>query len=115
MHDPSEIIIMSKVNYIYLFITILMNGVGIDCPCLLNGIHKHSINKPDFLPIHAPGNGLRKLFGVFRDESKGFTPSMCWLNTFSAMSSVSVKIENFRHILMSSLTDNQFFGLSITL
>ena len=69
--------------------------------------------------MHTPGNGLRKLFGVFRDESKWFKPSMCWLNTFSAMSSLSlqdnicgppppvylytVKIENFRHTLMSSL------------
>ncbi len=41
--------------------------------------------------MHTPGNGLRKLFGVFRDESNWFKPSMSWLNTFSAMSSLSLQ------------------------
>ncbi len=43
------------------------------------------------LPMHTSGNGLRKLFRVFRDESKWFKPSMSWLNTFSAMSSLSLQ------------------------
>ncbi len=42
------------------------------------------------LLIHTPWNGLRKLFGLLRDESKWFQPSMCRINTFSAMSSLSL-------------------------
>ena len=47
------------------------------------GIHKHSIYKPGCPPF----THTWKLFGVFRDKTKWFKPFMCWLNTFSAMSS----------------------------
>ncbi len=56
----------------------------------INCIHKHSINKPDpvtpSLYIHLE-KVSEEMFGVFRDENKWFKPSLCWLNTFSVISS----------------------------